>query len=268
MAEPDYELACQYAESIARRVRERGTPVRWAFIRSWDTTPPPMAQLLRGGRGGTVRLKLYLAFLWFAVAPPHDVAYPARAWAGLLGLPDPERNGARRITDAIGWLANHELVRVERRRGRPTRVLLNREDQSGEPYLPPAEDVRRLRDSGIAGEDLHRHFYIQLPYQFWTQGWGVTLTGPALAMMLALLQELGDRPAATTELWFSPAEAKKRFGVSEDTRIAGFRQLSDLGLIDVHRRSVNRDVFDFRRMRNVYRLHPARLEDPAPQASP
>jgi hypothetical protein len=35
---------------------------------------------------------------------PHDLAYPARAWATLLGLPDPAGRGARRINEAILWL--------------------------------------------------------------------------------------------------------------------------------------------------------------------
>jgi len=52
---------------------------------------------------GTVRVKLELTFLWFA-ANPHDLAYPARAWATLLGLPDPAGRGARRINEAILWL--------------------------------------------------------------------------------------------------------------------------------------------------------------------
>ncbi|HVF74574.1 MAG TPA: hypothetical protein VM938_05955, partial [Acidimicrobiales bacterium] len=78
-----------------------------------------MTTMLRGGRGGAVRLKLYLSFLWFAAAPPHDVTYPARAWASLLGLEDPEARGARRIIDAITWLDAHDFVVVE---GRPRRA--------------------------------------------------------------------------------------------------------------------------------------------------
>ena len=51
----------------------------------------------------------------------------------------------------------------------------------------------------------------------------------------------------------------KAFGLSEDTRTAGMRQLRDLQLVDVRRRSVSHDAFDFRRMRNTYVLDKARF---------
>lgn len=89
-------------------------------------------------------LKLYLAFLWFASAPPHYVTYRARAWAGLLGLYDPEGNGARRVVDAITWLAKEEFVAVRRRAGQPSEVRLLSDLGTGEPYEPPHETLAAL----------------------------------------------------------------------------------------------------------------------------
>ena len=63
--------ALDYAEIVARRVHGRAAPVRRLFVeRALPDSPPPLATLLRGGRGGEVRLKLYLSILWFAGGPP------------------------------------------------------------------------------------------------------------------------------------------------------------------------------------------------------
>lgn len=261
----EIELAVSYAGSVARRVYERETPVRLGFIRSFDGTgdPPPVARLLRGGRGGAVRLKLYLAFLWFAAAPPHDVTYPARAWSGLLGLDDPEGNGARRVIDAITWLGSEGFVDVQRRPGQPSEVRLLSELGDGEPYEPPHVTLLELDEAEVTGPDRYQHQYIKLPVTFWTNAWAAVLPGPALGMLLALLSQLSDSNPNTTELWFSPSEARSRFGLSDDTRSKGLRKLEELGLLETKRRPIGRDAFDFRRLRNVYLLRPDRLDDRA-----
>jgi hypothetical protein len=265
----DIELAVSYAESVARRVYDRETPVRLGFIRDFDGGghAPPIARLLRGGRGGAVRLKLYLAFLWFAAAPPHDVTYPARAWAGLLGLDDPEGNGARRIIDAITWLGAEDFVDVQRRPGQPSEVRLLSDLGDGERYDPPHETLKILDELQISGQTRYPHQYVRLPTTFWTNAWAAVLSGPAVAMLLILLTQLSDKPAATTELWFSPKDAKSRFGLADDTRSKGLRELESLGLVESIRRPIGRDVFDFRRLRNVYVLQPQRFEVRADVAS-
>jgi len=253
------ELAVEYGELVARRVHGRAAKVRWSFIRGTKPSPPPMTRMLRGGRGGAVRLKLYLSFLWFAANPPYDVTYPARAWAGLMGLADPEGNGARRVVDAISWLEHHRFVEAQRRRGRPSRVVLLAEDGSGAPYRPPHEALADLRESdSVSDEALRENYWVQLPADFWRNGWVAVLSGPAVAMLLAILSDLANKPEFT-EVWFSPFLARERFGLSEDTRTAGMRQLRDLQLVDVRRRSVSHDAFDFRRMRNTYVLDKARF---------
>jgi hypothetical protein len=84
-----------------------------------------------------------------------------------------------------------------------------------------------------------------------------------VARPLVLYTELGNRPAATTGLWFSPGQADLRFGLSEDTRSKGLRELRAAGLITAHRQPVAADTFDFQRLRNVYHLEPQRLQEPA-----
>lgn len=255
------DLSRQYAESVARRVHDRNAPVRWSFVMCFgdDSPPSPMVRMLRGGRGGVVRLKLYLSFLWFAAAPPHDVTYPARAWAGLIGLDDPEGNGARRISDAIVWLEREGFVTLERRPGQPSRVILATEDGSGDPYELPGATVDRLQTAEVVGDQLHRHYYLQLPSEFWTKGWMATLSAPALAMLLVLLTEQADK-AKSQELWIAPSESDRRMGIAEETRSRGLRELEKVGLVTQHRRPISRDVFDFRRLRNTYTLRAGRLE--------
>ena len=43
----------------------------------------------------------------------------------------------------------------------------------------------------------------------------------------------------------------------------GLRELRAAELVTARRSSINPEVFDFRRLRNVYRLQPERLDDPA-----
>jgi hypothetical protein len=51
---------------------------------------------------------------------------PARAWAETLDLDDPAGLGARRVSDALQWLARSQFVRLESRRGSPPAVTLLR----------------------------------------------------------------------------------------------------------------------------------------------
>jgi hypothetical protein len=249
--------------AVAARVRNREAQVRRVFIERKDVTAPtPLVRMLRGGRGGSVRLRLYLSLLWFAANPPYDVTYPARAWAQLLDLRDYENAGARRITDAFTWLAKEGFVEVDPRPGLPSMITVLNESGTKAPYSIPGAMWRTLAaDAAPAERDAHR--YVRLPATFWTSGWIAVLSAPAIAMYLVLLAELAGDDPAKRRLWLSPREADLRYGISEDTRSTGLRELVDAGLVRVERQTVNPDAFDFRRMRNVYRLRPARLEKPA-----
>ncbi len=251
------------AKTVERRLAARETaPVRRLFVER--PTPahldPPLARMLRGGRGGAVRLKLELSFLWFAAKAPFRLTYPARAWATLLDLPDPSGNGARRINEAVLWLESQGFVQVAGQPGQPNEITLLNEIGDRQPYEPPGQAYNRLRTTPAEAEP---HRYFQLPNALWTSGWLQVLSGSGLAMLLVLYTELGRRDAATTDLWFSPQQADLRFALSEDTRSKGLRELRAAGLVTASRRSIFPDTFDFRRLRNVYQLDPAMFAHPA-----
>lgn len=246
----------EVAHLIKSRLGKRDhAPVRAAFVGSNDSVRaedevPPLAKILRGGRGGEVRLKLELSFLWFAVNPPHDLAYPARVWALLVGLEDPDGRGTRRVRQAIAALSTAGLIDVLSRSGQPNRITLLDEGGTGAAYTLPGATYNKYRGTG----EEWRHRYIQLPDSLWTNGWIATLSGAAVAMLLVLFVELGQKDSTKTDLWFSPTWAKKIYGLSEDTRSKGLRELRAAGLVSARRRSASRDALDLRRLRNTYRL--------------
>lgn len=223
--------------SLVQRSRRRsGVQVPELFIRRADQSldVPPLALLLRGGQGGEVRLKLYLTMLLLAVRPPFDIRepVPARSWAAALGIPDPENRGARRVGDAITWLAEHKFLETERRQGAPGAVRLLHSDLSGHPYVRPTERER----------------YITLPLGLWEQGWIARLSGTALALMIVLL----DMQSARTEAqWISPAQARRRYDLSPDTWSKALKELTAFELVTVLRRPQGGE-FNYQRMRNAY----------------
>ena len=251
------------AEAVARRSHARATQIRRLFVERADVAElTPLIKMLRGGRGGAVRLKLYLAMLWLASAPPHDVAYPARAWATLLDLEDPEGKGARRVTDALGWLESNDFVSVESRPGHPNRITLLDESGTGRRYRVPGAVYNRSKAKGADPETLTRHRYVQLPASFWTSGWAATLSGPGLTMLLVLVVESSGKDKGEG-LWFSPSNASNRYALSEDTRLTGLAELRRAGLVVARRRVIASDIFDVKRYRNIYYLNLDRLAEKA-----
>lgn len=244
------------AQTLAQRVMGRDLQLRRSFIMRTnpDAKPPPLARLMRGGRGGEVRLKLYLSLLWVGSWPPHDVNFPARAWAELLGLALPETNGARRVRDAIEWLAVNRFIAVTLRPGQPSAVTLLREDGQGSPYSVPGAAARDAKGEG-RGVDPHR--YVKLPHTFWTNGWITSLSTPGIAALLMLLAEQ-SRPTPV-EVWLAPTTARNRYAFADDTRYKGLAELELAGIVHVKQEPVGRNSFDFRRRRNAYTLDLARL---------
>lgn len=240
------------AESAARRAK-KDAPVRNRFFvrEVLGAQDPPMARVLRGGRGGRggdVRFRLYLSLLWLVRDDP-VLSFPARAWAALLGLQEPESKGARRIKDALRWLDEHDLLRLEKVVGHDSLVHLRDDGGSGEPYELPGAAYNRLRGDPAAAKP---HLYIRVPGVVWSRGWVSILSGPAVAMLVVLLYE--TQRSKSNEVWFSPSVANLRYGLSEDTRGKGIAQLAQAGLINIRRRSVASDTFDYRKVRNVYEL--------------
>src|SRR4051812_10693607 len=103
--------------AVERSKRTSGVQLDLRFTRRgiYSSKPPPLAQLLRGGRGGEVRIKLYLCLNLIATARPYRlIGMPARVWAEAIGLPDPSGNGARRIADALDSLSDSKLIHIDR----------------------------------------------------------------------------------------------------------------------------------------------------------
>jgi hypothetical protein len=254
LSEPS-ERSLRAALTLSERLKHRAAKVRLDFIRrTTPGPPPPLALLLRGGRGGEVRLKLFLSLLWVAgggIDDRHKTnAYPARAWAALIDLPDPEGKGQRRIRDAIRWLEDQELINSEREPGRPMALQLRSDDGSGKPYTDPAGAARKKKTSKqtMSGHD----YFVQLPESFWTDGWIVSLSARAIAMLL-VIAEVTFSPTREFE-WVSPGRARQLYGISEDTWSKGIAELKARKIIVIRKQPVGEDDFDFRRVRNTYKL--------------
>lgn len=245
-------LAREAAQVLAARVRNRDLQLRRVFVarEGREQPSPPMARMLRGGQGGRVRLLFYLSLLWVGSGDPHEVTFPARAWAQLLGLPEPETNGARRIRDATSWLEKNRFIRVIDRPGSAPTIRLRKETGRGQPYSVPGAKSRQAKEEGKAVSANDR--YVKVPHTFWTEAWPMKLSGPGIAMLLTLLSEAGGQPGKET--WFTPNVALNRFDLSEDTRTRGIRDLQEHKLVRVSRRPISRHTFDYQRMRNTYYL--------------
>lgn len=249
------DRASRAGERIAKRLLSGGAdtvrscPVRVEFMRkSTDPTEwwsPPTMHMLRGGRGGEVRLKLYLSVLWLAVKKPHLVQEPAFSWAVLLGLPDPEGKGKRRIQDAVDWLAENEYLARKPVPGKPPMIELLHDSGTGEKYSSP-----------IAPKPTASPTYRKLEPTFWTNGWMAVLSGAALVIWLAYLDERGASDEAG---WLSPSQTRERYSISDDTRKKGLAELKSFGLISpLH--GWHREPFAHQFPVVRYRLNPSRLD--------
>lgn len=234
---------------VVRSQRSSGVPFAESFIRRADADDPapPLTRLIRGGQGGEVRLKLYLTMSLLAVRAPYDIpAAPARSWAQALDLDDPDHNGARRVSDAIDWLAENKFLIAERRQGTPGPVRLLSQDGLGNPYTRPTPAGR----------------YVRLGLGLWHDGWIDRLSGTALALLIVLLDLQGGRAQPQ---WISPDPARRRYDLSPDTWTKGLKELKELELVTVTRR-MQGDFFDQRRMRNAYWVEEHKLR--GPEATP
>jgi hypothetical protein len=253
-----------YQHEAARAARAQAgadtAAVRWRFIARQDGSEPspPMARILRGGggRGGATRLKIYLSLLWLARNRTLErpvFSYPAKQFAALIGLPHPDDAGARRVQEALRWLAKEGFVALDRRPGDVTHVHLLDDAGSGEPYRPAGSLVTRA--SKRSQREREQHFYVQLDARFWTEGWVTELSGAAIAMYLACLYEQRGRDG---EIWVSPRMGRERYDLSDETRNKGLRELTDQGLLNLARRPVPAaSLFDERfRARNIYLIRP------------
>jgi hypothetical protein len=244
------ERSLHRLNSLVDRSRRRtGLPLPEAFVRRADPDqPPPLAQFLRGGQGGEVRLKLYLCMSLLAVEDPNEIKHiPARSWAETLDLHDPDRNGARRVNDAIDWLHQHGFLAAERGRGTPGIVRLLSPTGTGEKYARPAPNAR----------------YVRLPLGVWQEGWIVRLSGSALALLIILLDMQGGRSGPQS---IAPSRARELYDLSADTWTKGTHELREFGLLEISREPQS-DVWEPRRICNTYWVNEETIEGPIPEDS-
>jgi hypothetical protein len=250
----------EFALKLGARRRDKGAPVRSIFVTGWDPAQPgPLASLLSGdkgnggGRGGQLRVKVYLSLLWIAAKEPYDVVRPARAWAALLGLPDFEKKGVRRIQETLRELQDRGFIAVEENPGHPSTVFPRMEWGQNASYMPAPDAHTRAKNAGQSPAELANHRYFRVPSTLWTQGHIARLKGPSLAMLLAILSE---QRGSTDGVWFSPSRAVERFGFANSTRVEGLRHLRELGLVRTTVRTVSESgsFIDFARRRNVHEV--------------
>lgn len=250
------DRACRAGERIAQKVSGKDTegprscPIRREFIRA-DIAGgiPPMVRMLRGGhngsrgRGGELRLKVYLSMLWHASGEGHTVDFPAYGWAHLLGLDD--TSGKRRVQDAIVWLNEERFVAVQHRPGQSSIVQMQREDGSGSEYRKP---YTRPNPEGEPQQPSYR----KLDPSWWTNGWMAALSGAALITWLTFLDDEGAN--LNTPRWISTSQTKTKYALSPDTRKKGIGELLDWNLLA---RSIRpqREAFLTARPITSYRLN-------------
>ena len=228
--------------AVEKAKRKQSVQLPIGFARGSEA---PLQKLLRGGRGGRVRVALYLTLVMRATKTPYTLsAMPAASYARLLGLEEPTTLGARRVSEALKWLVDAQLIAVEQSgRGRPPVITIL--DPSGGGGERPAREAR----------------YITIPIAMWSQGWIATLSGRALAVYVVLRELTGGRPdGASADLY-----RKQEYGLSDDTWSRAGEELRRFGLLEVGQ-SVDYVEFGQTRVRNRYRLVPDALEKQAPIA--
>lgn len=227
------------ADKAARTGRVSFSP---KFVSSLDPeTPPPLARLIQGGRGGEVRLRLYLSMVMMATAAPFDIKRPPtpQAWSRLLALP--KESGPRRIANNIKWLSENSLIELGPRRGYapPTIQLLSMDGKGGE-----------FERASLVGR------YVGIPIEFWTNGWLLALSPTATALLFALLDSQGGH----TKPRYVTKARKDSYGISHNSWTEGRKELEVHKFLSVTRVAQGSD-FDYQRLRNSYWIDERRLSD-------
>lgn len=217
---------------VERSRRSDALGVPNSFVRSDDGfTPTPLVRLIRGGRGGGVRLKIHLTMMLIATRSPHHIRTPFthQAWARLLNL-SVEDGAARRVADALRWLEQQGFIEREPRQGNTPLVKL----------LDPATRQPFERPNS--------HFF-KVPLDVWRKGWILDLSARGLSLLLVLLDLCPDSGKARYATRFR----KDCYGLSSDTWTRARAELEAHKILEVGRAPQGSD-FDPERMRNTYTL--------------
>lgn len=173
---------------------------------------PPLARLLSGGRGGEVRLRLYLTLVMQATRAPHTL--PARTGAGyarLLDLDQPA--GARRVAQALKWLTANELISRSARVGKTDEITVLDPGGSGDEWGPVGSR------------------WVTVPIDFWSGGWILELSARAVAVYLLLRELTGGSKDPVGE--FMAGHRKRQYGMSDDTWTRATKELVAAGPLQI-----------------------------------
>lgn len=226
------EVALAALRGRVERSKRRGGTVgiHNSFVRSSDGySRPPLARLIQGGRGGEVRLKLFLCMTMMATRAPHDInrSLTPQGWARMLALPV-EDGAARRVSSNLKWLHDERFIILERRAGNTPKIQL----------LDPALGEPASRPSS--------HF-VSVPLDLWNQGWILELSATDLTLLLVLLDLCGGATGPRYVTRFR----RESYGLSPDTWTRARKKLEKLDLLSVGR-TPQGDDYDPERWRNTY----------------
>ncbi|WP_145978717.1 hypothetical protein [Granulicoccus phenolivorans] len=213
---------------------KRSSSVRFpvSFVRSQlDSATPPLARLVISGG---VRLNMHLLLALMATRDPFEISEPPPAsyFAQALALPNPDTAGARRVTDALTWLHDHEYIVRTRRPGKTAHI--------------------RLLHHGSANTGAGR--YVAAPLALWNQGWILTLPARAVGIYLVLKEATGGNANKAATL---PGTRKAQYGLSPDTWTRATHELEMAGLLtvkEVFAKASPTDEWEPKRRRLEYRL--------------
>lgn len=264
---PEMVEAKDAAQDLASRAGRRGfLIVRRSFVQLFDDdahrVEAPLRTIVSRKGGGGVALRLYLGLLWLCSSEPFTSEIRAARWATLLGLPDPEGQGKRRIAEAMTLLSKLHLVVKHDRPGNVSVIELL--DESGElnasgaarRYARPYDAAQAAKSSRRRRQGSRRRdWYFKIPARLWTERAEIQqMSTSALAMLLVYLSESKpDQP----DVWWSTEAFKSRYGLSSTMRSRGTKELVERGLLSVHRAPVGtpgrRRSFAPEHVRNVYK---------------
>jgi hypothetical protein len=201
-----------------------------AFARSPDGfKSPPLVSLIQGGRGGEIRLKLFLCMAMMATRAPHDINRPftPQGWARLLNL-SVDDGAARRISSNIKWLNQNTFIHLEPRRGNTPRIQLL-DPTTGQLFTRPTTS------------------FISIPLDIWRYGWILELSATGLALLIVLLDLCGN----ATSPRYVTRHRRESYVLSSDTWTRATKELKRHGLITVGR-TPQGDEYDPERLRNTF----------------
>lgn len=227
-------------------VRSKRGNVAYApdFIRTMNLVPdgpisaPPLARLIQGGRGGEVRLRLYLLLTMMATQWPFDIRNPPTPMTLARTLALPQTSGPRRINDNLKWLEDHHFIERTKRPGQTAALQLLDPQGTGAPLPNP----RRTRP------------WVTMPIEFWSHGWLLVLSPTGIAVLFALTERLGGRKVSM----YLTRLRRESYNLSHDTWTRGRQELEERGLLTVSRVPQG-DDYDYRRLRNSYWIDKQRL---------